>query len=102
MEVRVPHVPHTKCRVEYFPMTITDGMICAGQHGRDSCQGDSGGPMVYFEDEGPVCFIIHFLIMFSNVENIFVILGTCWSSELGHWMWGLVQTRCLCKSFSLC
>ena len=64
MEVRVPHVPHTKCRVEYFPMTITDGMICAGQHGRDSCQGDSGGPMVYFEDEGPVCFIIHF---FYNV-----------------------------------
>merc|ERR1711993_222956 len=26
--------------------SITDGMICAGEKGKDSCQGDSGGPMV--------------------------------------------------------
>ena len=52
MEVEVPFVPHTTCLLEYFPYSITDGMICAGESGKDSCQGDSGGPMVYFDENG--------------------------------------------------
>ena len=33
---------------------ITDGMICAGEAGKDSCQGDSGGPLVAQTENGPV------------------------------------------------
>ena len=56
MKVEIPYQSHLRCRIEYFPNTITDGMICAGEHGKDSCQGDSGGPMVYLGDDEPVCF----------------------------------------------
>merc|ERR1711981_1143273 len=51
-EVEVPFVTHFNCRLEYFPNSITDGMICAGESGKDSCQGDSGGPMVHFDESG--------------------------------------------------
>ena len=51
-EVEVPYVGPLTCKIEYFPYSITDGMICAGETGKDSCQGDSGGPMVYFDDNG--------------------------------------------------
>ena len=51
-EVEVPYVGPLYCKIEYFPYSITDGMICAGETGKDSCQGDSGGPMVYFDDDG--------------------------------------------------
>ena len=30
-EVEVPLVGHLTCRIEYFPYSITDGMICAGE-----------------------------------------------------------------------
>ena len=56
-EVQIPFVTHFNCKIEYFPNTITDGMICAGKTGKDSCQGDSGGPMVHFDESGkPVSF----------------------------------------------
>ena len=51
-EVEVPHVGHFTCTVEYFPYSITDGMICAGETGKDSCQGDSGGPMIFKDENG--------------------------------------------------
>ena len=51
-EVTVPFVGHFYCQVEYFPYSITDGMICAGESGKDSCQGDSGGPLVHFDENG--------------------------------------------------
>ena len=54
MEVEVPFQDHLRCSSEYFPNSITDGMICAGDHGKDSCQGDSGGPLVYFDGSGAV------------------------------------------------
>ena len=57
-EVEVPLVGHLTCRIEYFPYSITDGMICAGETGKDSCQGDSGGPMVYFDDSGEAVSLI--------------------------------------------
>ena len=40
---------------------ITDGMICAGEAGKDSCQGDSGGPLVAQTENGPV---IHYFNAF--------------------------------------
>ena len=40
---------------------ITDGMICAGEAGKDSCQGDSGGPLVAQTENGPV---IHYFNIF--------------------------------------
>ena len=40
---------------------ITDGMICAGEAGKDSCQGDSGGPLVAQTENGPV---IHYFKIF--------------------------------------
>jgi len=52
MEVEVPFVGHRTCLLEYFPYSITDGMICAGETGKDSCQGDSGGPMISFDSNG--------------------------------------------------
>ena len=61
-EVEVPLVGHLTCRIEYFPYSITDGMICAGETGKDSCQGDSGGPMVYFDDNGEAVSLIISLI----------------------------------------
>lgn len=51
-EVVVPHVKHFTCQLEYFPYSITDGMICAGERGKDSCQGDSGGPLVHYDENG--------------------------------------------------
>ena len=44
----MPHVTTEVCGNDYASSgyTITDGMICAGEAGKDSCQGDSGGPMV--------------------------------------------------------
>ena len=51
-EVEVPKVGNLVCKAEYFPLSITAGMICAGESGKDSCQGDSGGPMVYFDSTG--------------------------------------------------
>ena len=74
----MPFQTHQRCAIEYFPSSITDGMICAGEywkylikshhsnskliktlgfhwlgeHGKDSCQGDSGGPMVHFDESG--------------------------------------------------
>ena len=53
-EVEVPHVGHFQCTVEYFPYSITQGMICAGKSGKDSCQGDSGGPMIIKNEDGAV------------------------------------------------
>ena len=41
---------------------ITDGMICAGEAGKDSCQGDSGGPMVHFDESGEAVSVYQFLI----------------------------------------
>ena len=32
MEVIVPFQTHTTCTIEYFPNSITDGMICAGEN----------------------------------------------------------------------
>ena len=32
MEVVVPFQTHTRCAIEYFPNSITDGMICAGEN----------------------------------------------------------------------
>merc|ERR1711997_43562 len=56
-EVQVPYVGALTCKVEYFPYSITDGMICAGERGKDSCQGDSGGPMVHFDDSGKASLV---------------------------------------------
>jgi len=56
-EVTVPFVGHFYCQVEYFPYSITDGMICAGESGKDSCQGDSGGPLVHFDENGKASLV---------------------------------------------
>ena len=64
-EVEVPHVGHFTCTVEYFPYSITDGMICAGETGKDSCQGDSGGPLVHFDENNKA---VSFEICLQNVE----------------------------------
>ena len=63
-EIEVPHVGHFTCTVEYFPYSITQGMICAGERGKDSCQGDSGGPMIIKNENGAVSheFMNHFPI----------------------------------------
>ena len=56
-KVTVPHVPTEDCQNSYSSSgyTITDGMICAGEKGKDSCQGDSGGPMIGYDDnDNPV------------------------------------------------
>jgi len=45
MKVTVPFVPREECEENYGAGEITEGMICAGEGGKDSCQGDSGGPM---------------------------------------------------------
>jgi len=47
-KVEVPFVSTDDCNASYNGngYSITDGMICAGEKGKDSCQGDSGGPMV--------------------------------------------------------
>ena len=47
---------------------ITDGMICAGEAGKDSCQGDSGGPLVAQTENGPV---IHYFNIFGKIFIIF-------------------------------
>ena len=48
---------------------ITDGMICAGEAGKDSCQGDSGGPLVAQTENGPV---IHYFNAFFKKNSIYV------------------------------
>ena len=48
---------------------ITDGMICAGEAGKDSCQGDSGGPLVAQTENGPV--IHYFNIFFKKISIYF-------------------------------
>jgi len=55
-KVTVPHVPTEVCSRDYSASgySITDGMICAGEKGKDSCQGDSGGPMVGTNENGTV------------------------------------------------
>lgn len=45
MHVNVTHVKRNACGSNYFPLPITDNMICAADPGQDSCQGDSGGPL---------------------------------------------------------
>ena len=45
-KVCVPFVTPEICKSYYGSNDITDGMICAGEEGKDSCQGDGGGPMV--------------------------------------------------------
>ncbi|XP_047488454.1 trypsin-1-like [Penaeus chinensis] len=53
-EVTVSTLTNEECNTLYGG-GISDGMICAGEQGKDSCQGDSGGPMIsddngrYFE-----------------------------------------------------
>ena len=64
-EVTVPFVGHFYCQVEYFPYTITDGMICAGESGKDSCQGDSGGPLVHFDENNKA---VSFEICLQSLE----------------------------------
>jgi len=41
----VPIVDQGDCE-DVYPGQIVDGMICAGEVGKDACQGDSGGPLV--------------------------------------------------------
>ena len=55
-KVQVPFVPTEQCQSNYASSgyEITDGMICAGEKGKDSCQGDSGGPMISEGPEGKV------------------------------------------------
>jgi len=55
-KVNVPHVMPEQCQSNYASSgyDITDGMICAGEAGKDSCQGDSGGPLVAQTENGPV------------------------------------------------
>ena len=52
-KVDVPFVPTDDCNASYNGngYSITDGMICAGEKGKDSCQGDSGGPMIHVKSE---------------------------------------------------
>ena len=76
-EVEVPHVGHFTCIVEYFPYSITDGMICAGETGKDSCQGDSGGPMIFKDENGAVSQLqlqLHIFQVFKK-QNIFSVIG---------------------------
>ena len=55
-KVTVPHVTTEVCSSDYASSgyTITEGMICAGEAGKDSCQGDSGGPYVCNDDGNAV------------------------------------------------
>ncbi|XP_037804563.1 ovochymase-2-like [Penaeus monodon] len=48
-EVTVSTLTNGECNARYSG-GILDGMICAGDRGKDSCQGDSGGPMIYNEN----------------------------------------------------
>ena len=74
-EVEVPHVGHFTCTVEYFPYSITDGMICAGETGKDSCQGDSGGPMIIKNENGAVSQPQIHIFQVFNKQNIFSVIG---------------------------
>ncbi|ROT70474.1 Transmembrane protease serine 9 [Penaeus vannamei] len=47
-EVTVTTLTNAACN-SLYDGGILDGMICAGDEGKDSCQGDSGGPMIYDE-----------------------------------------------------
>ena len=57
---------------------ITDGMICAGEAGKDSCQGDSGGPLVAQTENGPV---IHYFNIFGN---LFLYQSSNFSNKTSH------------------
>lgn len=48
MKASLPIVRNDECEGEYAKIgsAITDGMLCAGEAGRDACHGDSGGPGV--------------------------------------------------------
>jgi len=58
-KVTVPHVTTEVCSSDYASSgyTITEGMICAGEAGKDSCQGDSGGPMVETNKNGETVLV---------------------------------------------
>ena len=45
IEIEVNTITNTECSGAYGSESITDSMICAGDHGKDACihQGDSGG-----------------------------------------------------------
>lgn len=60
-KVKVPVVDRLKCSVtknnnDNTPLGITEDMLCAGEHGRDSCGGDSGGPLtIQVPRDGTTC-----------------------------------------------
>lgn len=48
LQVTVPIVSQSTCSSAFSSegISISDGMLCAGETGKDSCNGDSGGPLV--------------------------------------------------------
>jgi len=54
MQVRLPVVSRTQCRVAYGSAAIDSEKMCTGdtiQGGLDTCSGDSGGPLVCLHEE---------------------------------------------------
>ena len=70
-KVDVPHVSKDDCQNSYSSYTITQGMICAGEKGKDSCQGDSGGPMVHFDESGEAVSAYHNEFIYNYLFLIF-------------------------------
>eukprot|EP00591_Stephanopyxis_turris_P010101 CAMPEP_0195510034 /NCGR_PEP_ID=MMETSP0794_2-20130614/2796_1 /TAXON_ID=515487 /ORGANISM="Stephanopyxis turris, Strain CCMP 815" /LENGTH=888 /DNA_ID=CAMNT_0040637381 /DNA_START=33 /DNA_END=2699 /DNA_ORIENTATION=+ len=45
LETDLIYIRNDLCNIKYDGI-ISDSMMCAGLHGKDSCQGDSGGPLI--------------------------------------------------------
>ena len=102
-KVTVPYVTTEDCSSSYASSgySISDGMICAGEKGKDSCQGDSGGPMVGTNESGETVSSRIIFKSFSNIEFL-TFKGLGWSCQLGNWLCSRRISWCLCSCGPFC